>query len=425
MKDINHDDTLKQSIHDYQGVLGEYNNLSRQPVLSEIGAKRLEHILEMACHDAKLSLLLNEIDGVIFGEQGVEEQQTLQNEVARVLELIDGDIPIHKTVFEQAKLNLVAYEPLLEEYYQLLQKLSLSETEAARMGQILDAAYEDELLFLLINILNDKVAVECGTEQSVQLQVAQVVELLPMTPEIDIAKKLRKNFNASRRACVQSYKSSRKARGRFISVLAVSAVGVLGILGLGCLLKPNVALSVGSQSREKIGAISTDGLKVSPVSPRPPMPELSCSDVWTKINDTYMWPVYISHLTVTEVQELYCADAFSVERNDTGARAVQIARFFNEDRAKRFAQKVYGEVGLPVLLKKSRPTDFCGDDLQNKQLMAFAVLVDGDLKELQNVCLDAVENGDEVQMAVFATKGRANVFAADWNGRVVPKEIHP
>ncbi len=167
---------------------------------------------------------------------------------------------------------------------------------------------------------------------------------------------------------------------------------------------------------------------VTLVSPTPKFPQISCGDVWTKVNDTNMWPVYIGHLTVGEVQELYCADAVSVARNDTGETAVQVASFFNEGRAKQFAQRVHGDVGSPVLLKKSKPSDFCGDDLRNKRLTAFAVVVDRDLTDIKRVCADAFfseETGGPVQMALFSTAARAQIFANDWQGRVEPRKVEP
>ena len=174
MKDTHQDDNLKWPIRSYQEILREYNSLSRRSQLSEIEAKQLENILEIACHDSKLALLIDEINEAIFQEQVFEQDNNLRNEVARVLELIDGNIPTHKIVFEQAKLNLVAYEPLIAEYYQLLQKSTLAEDEAIRLGQILDATYKDELLTLLIDTVNEQVMLASDADSHLQQSATKV-----------------------------------------------------------------------------------------------------------------------------------------------------------------------------------------------------------------------------------------------------------
>lgn len=158
MRIINSGNHSNHPVNSYLEILKEYFNLSQRPELSEIEGKRLEHILDAASSDDLLSLLLNEIDDAVFNAQDLSEHlnyHDIQNEVARVVELIGGQIPCHKNVFANAKLNLAAYEPILKEYSQLLQVKALSDADAARMEQILDAAYEDDLLALLLDIANE------------------------------------------------------------------------------------------------------------------------------------------------------------------------------------------------------------------------------------------------------------------------------
>ena len=159
MKKTNQDNNFKCSIHSYKEVLNEYYVLAQRPLLSELEAKRVEHILEMACQDEKLSLLLHEIDEAIFQEQnldGAKDTHENQNQIARVLELIDGEIPSHKIIFEHAKLNLATYEKTIGDYYRLLKLSSLSEANEAHMEHILEEAYNDELLSLLLEIVDEK-----------------------------------------------------------------------------------------------------------------------------------------------------------------------------------------------------------------------------------------------------------------------------
>lgn len=233
-----------------------------------------------------------------------------------------------------------------------------------------------------------------------------------------------------------------KRKSKPVRGLPIFVMGFLGFVTLSFLFRAE-PLPVNTQSgiagAQHIHVETTQPLEPKnmdtldlPSSPMPldastpEFPQISCGDVWTKRNDTNMWPVYISDLTAIKVQESYCADAVSVKRNDTGVRAVQVASFFNEGRAKQFAQKVNGDVGLPVLLKKSQPSDFCGDDLRNKRLEAFAVVVESDLADIKRVCADAFlpegENG-AVQIALFSTRDRAKIFAKDWEGRVVDRPV--
>ncbi|MBE9068611.1 iron uptake porin [Leptolyngbya cf. ectocarpi LEGE 11479] len=150
----NHDNYLKRPTDSYSATLKEYRSLALRPELTEIEAKRLEHILEVACADDMLSLLLNEVDEALFDAQERSEHHNyheIQNEAARTVELIGGKIPCHKKVFANAKLNLAAYEPTLKEYSELLQASTLSQADATHMEQILETAYEDELLALLLD----------------------------------------------------------------------------------------------------------------------------------------------------------------------------------------------------------------------------------------------------------------------------------
>ncbi|MEM7067175.1 MAG: hypothetical protein AAF572_28925 [Cyanobacteria bacterium P01_B01_bin.77] len=158
MTSKNHNNHLKHLIDSYSKVLKEYRSLSIQPELTELEAKRLENILKAAYSDDRLSLLLSEIDEAIFNAQESSEfhnYHKLQNEVARIAELIGGEKPCHKDVCANSKLNLAGYQPMLREYRQLLQVSVLSEANATRMEQILDTACEDELLALLLDAIDE------------------------------------------------------------------------------------------------------------------------------------------------------------------------------------------------------------------------------------------------------------------------------
>lgn len=232
-----------------------------------------------------------------------------------------------------------------------------------------------------------------------------------------------------------SQKLKERSHKKASNILTIVIMGALGFVGLSYLLRPEETLNASSQptsgqaysARAEIhpnkAPSDINTLETSSVLPRSTSTPVSCGDVWTKVNDTLMWPVYVNSRTLEDVQSSDCQDAFEVKRQDTGVIAVQVASFFNEERARKFAQQVGGDIGEPVHLKKDKPTAFCGDDLRQMQLTAFAVLVANDLEEIRKICLDAFESNNEVQMAIFATRERAQKFSADWGGRVVPKKV--
>lgn len=176
MKKTNQDNNFKYSIYSYKEVLIEYYVLAQRPLLSELEAKRLEHILEMACQDDKLSLLLHEIDEAVFQKQNLDENKDThehQNQIARVLELIDDEIPSHKIIFEHAKLNLATYKQTISDYYRLLKLSSLSEANEAQLDQILEEAYNDELLSFLLEVVDGKFFERASFTKSVRQDMRQ------------------------------------------------------------------------------------------------------------------------------------------------------------------------------------------------------------------------------------------------------------
>ncbi|MDV3351420.1 hypothetical protein QGP82_22140 [Leptothoe sp. LEGE 181152] len=174
----NHGNHIKRPIGSYSEILKEYRSLALRPELTEIEAKRLEHILEAACSDDMLSLLINEVDEALFDAQEPSEHHNyheIQNEAARTVELIGGKIPCHKNIFASSKLNLAAYEPTLKEYSQLLQVSTLSEADATHMEQILETAYEDELLALLLDTIDGQLE---GMPKVAQIKPPKPVQIV-------------------------------------------------------------------------------------------------------------------------------------------------------------------------------------------------------------------------------------------------------
>ena len=147
-------------------IANEYYTLSHKHSLSEAETTRMGQILEAACHSDRLSLLLNEINEMVWQEErlaGSSDMQHHGDQRARVSELtgLTGDkavgknIPAHKVVFEHASLNLTAYEHTLARYYRLLRLPVLSEADQLKMSHILEEALQDELLSLLLDIENE------------------------------------------------------------------------------------------------------------------------------------------------------------------------------------------------------------------------------------------------------------------------------
>ncbi len=84
----------------YRKVLDEYYELARLPELDDGQSFRIYEILTLANDDPTLGFLLNEIDEITYQELGLkttETQEHLENEVAKVQEMIPDEI-IGKTL---------------------------------------------------------------------------------------------------------------------------------------------------------------------------------------------------------------------------------------------------------------------------------------------------------------------------------------
>jgi hypothetical protein len=184
----------------YMNIANEYYALSHKHNLSDKEATRLGKILEFACDSDDLSLIIHEINEIIFQETGIEGELNTHrhcDQRARVSELtgykvIGGGIPVHRLVFEHASLNLMTYEHILTSYYRLLRLPVLLETDQHEMSLILEEAVQDGLLGLLLGIENqafiEQASSTIGRRRSRQLDDRAILQLhhqlLPGTQEL-------------------------------------------------------------------------------------------------------------------------------------------------------------------------------------------------------------------------------------------------
>lgn len=81
-------------------------------------------------------------------------------------------------------------------------------------------------------------------------------------------------------------------------------------------------------------------------------PQSSCGDKPTGGDDTW-YPVFIDGADLDNVRAIYCADAVTTTRSDTGVKTVQVASLTSRDRALELAEAVGGDVGKPTLVQSN------------------------------------------------------------------------
>jgi hypothetical protein len=175
---------------DYRGLLVVYFYLASKDKLSESEAEYLGQILELAESDAKLALLMNEVDEFTYQDLEYfksEHLYGLENERARVLEIIvkqSGESLISDSIPD--------YEALLTDYYTLVMRPTISDIEAEYLGRILDQAQSDPKLALLLNEIDELTYEEIGltekdfTELEVQMKQAhQLLASIMSLPQSD------------------------------------------------------------------------------------------------------------------------------------------------------------------------------------------------------------------------------------------------
>lgn len=171
---------------DYRSLLVGYFYLASKDKLSESEAEYLGKVLELAESDAKLALLMNEVDEFTYQDLEYFKSEHLyafENERARVLEIIvkqSGESPISN------------YEALLIDYYTLVMRPTISDVEAEYLGRILDQAQSDPKLALLLNEIDELTYEKMGltekdfTELEMQMEQARQLLVSIMTlPQFD------------------------------------------------------------------------------------------------------------------------------------------------------------------------------------------------------------------------------------------------
>ncbi|MGB3509801.1 MAG: hypothetical protein WBA93_11270 [Microcoleaceae cyanobacterium] len=128
------------------------STLANLPELSESNAERMGEILEMSESGDLLSSWIEKIDEEIFEKFGLFSEDNLdyyENQKARVKDFL----PVHQTLNQKS---------LIQEYLKLANLPELSESNAARMGKILEMGESDDLLSSLIEKIDEEISEKFG-----------------------------------------------------------------------------------------------------------------------------------------------------------------------------------------------------------------------------------------------------------------------
>ena len=155
-KPLNSENTCDFNNSKLESILFDYYKLSALEELSELEAKHLDKILELAETDETLSLMLNEVDELTFEELGFYEKDSLEqveNQIAKVKEFI---------INSESMQSISDYQDILTEYYKLTTLEELSELDAKRLEKILERAETDGTLSLMLNEVDELTFEELG-----------------------------------------------------------------------------------------------------------------------------------------------------------------------------------------------------------------------------------------------------------------------
>ncbi|MDY7006773.1 MAG: hypothetical protein SWX82_23325, partial [Cyanobacteriota bacterium] len=128
------------------------STLANLPELFESNAERMGEILEMSESDDLLSSLIEKIDEEISEKFGLFSEDNLdyyENQKARVKDFL----PVHQTLNQKS---------LIQKYLKLANLPELSESNAARMGKILEMGESDDLLSSLIEKIDEEISEKFG-----------------------------------------------------------------------------------------------------------------------------------------------------------------------------------------------------------------------------------------------------------------------
>ena len=148
-----------------ESILFDYYKLSTLEELSEIEAKHLDKILELAETDKNLSLILNEIDEITFEELDFYEKESLEkveNQKAKAKEFIINSEKNFAIGCNLSMQSISDYQDILNEYYKLTTLEELTELDAKRLDKILKQAETNENLTLLLNEIDELTYQELG-----------------------------------------------------------------------------------------------------------------------------------------------------------------------------------------------------------------------------------------------------------------------
>ena len=142
-----------------KSLIREYSKLAYLPQLSESNAERMGEILEIAESDDLLSSCIEKIDDKISEELGLFIKDNLdyyENQKAKIKEFL----PVNQTL---ESYQLTAEEKsLIQEYSKLANLPELSESNAERMGEILEMAESDDLLYYWIEKIDEEISEKLG-----------------------------------------------------------------------------------------------------------------------------------------------------------------------------------------------------------------------------------------------------------------------
>ena len=185
--------SVNQTVESYQltpkqkSLIQEYSKLANLSELSESNAERMGEILEMAESDDLLSSWIEKIDEKISENNGLFSEENLdyyENEKARIKEFL----PVNETL---KSYQLTAEKKsLIQEYSKLANLPELSESNADRMGEILEMAESDDLLSFWIEKIDEEISERLGlfSEENLDYyenQKARIKEFLPVNQTLE------------------------------------------------------------------------------------------------------------------------------------------------------------------------------------------------------------------------------------------------
>ncbi|MGB3204073.1 MAG: tetratricopeptide repeat protein [Crinalium sp.] len=179
-------------------IVLEYVKLSTRTELSEKEAERMDEILALIERNETLTLLVNIIDEIILEEQNFLTEDNFyhyKNQIHRVKEFLEVALENgnnQECLEPDADLNdkcLTITAPTLEqqqiikEYANLANRSELSDSEAERIGEILELSESDEVLSFFINEIDylnfqELNLLSKDNISKYENQIARIIELL-------------------------------------------------------------------------------------------------------------------------------------------------------------------------------------------------------------------------------------------------------